>query len=83
MKGFNWQWPGRSRTVGTVMERDSSEPAWWHVMGYEGGPPRSLQQVERRFRRLAVLAHPDRGGDGEQLQRLIRARARARVQLTA
>ena len=58
------------------------EPAWWHIMGYEAGPPRSLDQVERQFRRLAALAHPDRGGDAAQMQRLIRARAQARVQLT-
>ena len=59
------------------------EPAWWHVMGYTAGPPRSLAQVERQFRRLATLAHPDRGGNAEQMQRLIRARAQARVQLTS
>jgi len=60
----------------------AAEPAWWLVMGYDGGPPRSLAQVEQRFRRLAVLAHPDRGGSAEQMQRLIRARAQARRQLT-
>ena len=58
------------------------DAAWWHVMGYEGGPPHSLEHVERQFRRLAALAHPDRGGDAEQMQRLIRARAQARLQLT-
>ena len=58
------------------------EQAWWHVMGYEAGPPRSLPQVEQRFRRLAALAHPDRGGSAEQLQRLIHARKQARRQLT-
>ena len=57
------------------------DAAWWHVMGYEGGPPRSLEQVERQFRRLAASAHPDRGGDAQQMQRLLRARAQARVQL--
>ena len=59
-----------------------SEQAWWLVMGYEAGPPCSLSQVEQRFRRLAPLAHPDRGGSAEQMQRLIRARSQARRQLT-
>jgi hypothetical protein len=59
-----------------------SEPAWWHVMGYDAGPPRSLVQVERRFRHLAARAHPDRGGSAEVMQRLIRARLQARRQLT-
>ena len=58
------------------------EPAWWHVMGYEAGPPRSLGQVEQRFRRLAAAAHPDRGGEPEDFHRLLRARAQARRQLT-
>ena len=58
------------------------ERAWWHVMGYEAGPPQSLAQVERQFRRLAASAHPDRGGDPEHMQLLIRARAQARVQLS-
>ena len=58
------------------------DAAWWHVMGYDSGPPGSLPQVERRFRRLATLAHPDRGGSAEQMQRLLRARAQARRQLT-
>ena len=57
------------------------ETAWWHEMGYEGGPPRSLEQMERQFRRLVASAHPDRGGDAQRMQRLLRARALARVQL--
>jgi hypothetical protein len=51
-------------------------------MGYDAGPPRSLLQVERRFRHLAARAHPDRGGSAEVMQRLIRARLQARRQLT-
>jgi hypothetical protein len=58
------------------------EQSWWHVMGYEAGPPRSLAQVEQRFRHLAARAHPDRGGSAELMQRLIRARIQARRQLT-
>jgi len=58
------------------------EPAWWHVMGFESGPPRSIADVERRFRSLAARAHPDRGGTAEQMQRLVRARAQARRQLS-
>ena len=58
------------------------ERAWWHVMGFEGGPPGSLADVERRFRRLAASAHPDRGGSAEQMHSLVRARAEARRQLS-
>ncbi|MGK0169136.1 MAG: curved DNA-binding protein CbpA [Gammaproteobacteria bacterium] len=43
-------------------------------MGYENGPSRSLAAVKRQFRRKASLAHPDRSGDSEQMQRLVRAR---------
>jgi len=56
--------------------------AWWHVMGYEAGPPGSLDQVEKQFRRLAARAHPDRGGSAERMQQLIHARALARRQLS-
>ena len=59
------------------------EPAWWHVMEFEAGPPGRLTDVEQRFRRLAARAHPDRGGSVEGMQRLIRARAQARRQLAA
>jgi DnaJ-domain-containing protein 1 len=51
-------------------------------MGYEAGPPGNLDQVELQFRRLAALAHPDRGGSAERMQQLIRARAQARRQLS-
>ena len=57
------------------------DAAWWHVLGFDGGPPRSLPDVERRFRRLAARLHPDRGGSAEQMQQLIRAREQARRQL--
>ena len=56
------------------------DPAWWLTMGFAGGPPASLEQVEKRFRRLAALAHPDRGGSDTEMQNLVRARARARLQ---
>ena len=59
------------------------DPAWWHVMEFDAGPPRSIADVERRFRRLAARAHPDRGGNAERMQQLVRARAQARRQLAA
>lgn len=70
---------GKARSAVGAPERAE---AWWHVMGYEAGPPRSLGQVEQRFRRLAAAAHPDRGGSPEHFHRLLRARAQARRQLT-
>lgn len=71
----------REREREHAFSRQPDDAPWWHVMGYESGPPRSLEQVERQFRRLAACAHPDRGGDAHQLQRLIQARAQARQQL--
>ena len=79
---LNWRSAAEPSAVDSLARSGIGEPAWWHVMGYEGGPPRSLEQVERQFRRLAAMVHPDRGGDAEQMQRLIRARAQARIQLT-
>jgi len=58
------------------------EAAWWHVMGYESGPPRTLAQAEQRFRTLVAGAHPDRGGSAERMHQLLCARAQARRQLT-
>jgi hypothetical protein len=58
-----------------------ADPAWWHVMEFADGPPRSITDVERRFRRLAARLHPDRGGSAEKMQGLIRAREQARRQL--
>ena len=72
------------REKSKVPDRQASfsyDAAWWHVMGYDAGPPRSLEQVEKRFRQLVASAHPDRGGDAEHMRQLIRARAQARVHL--
>lgn len=62
--------------------RRKEESAWWHVMGFNAGPPRCLANVERRFRKLAARAHPDRGGSPDQMQALLEARAEARRQLS-
>ncbi len=56
------------------------EPAWWLTMGFSAGPPPTLEQVEKRFRRLAAVVHPDRGGSDSEMQTLVRARAKARQQ---
>lgn len=58
------------------------DAAWWHVMGFRSGPPRSLKRVEQRFRQLVASAHPDRGGSPVRMQQLLRAREAARRQLT-
>jgi hypothetical protein len=79
---LNWRSTSTSNVRKQIPDGLARESSWWCVMGYEAGPPRSLAQVERQFRRLAALAHPDRGGDALQMQRLLRARAQARVQLS-
>ena len=38
------------------------------------GPTPSADEVRRAFRRHLALAHPDRGGDPAQVQRLVEAR---------
>ena len=78
---FNQSHPKQSPQTGTGPIRPwRCDQAWWLTMGFAGGPPASLDVVEKRFRRLAALAHPDRGGSDSQMQALVRARARARQQ---
>ena len=82
MTDSNWRGAGRTETSSGREHRMAADQCWWHIMGYEGGPPQSLAQMERQFRRLASSAHPDRGGDPQRMQLLLRARAEARIQLT-
>ena len=76
-----WQERVSARARGRQATR-VEQPTWWHVLGFQDGPPPTLVNVERRFRRLATLAHPDRGGSHDRMQELNQARAEARRQLT-
>ncbi len=78
---FSQTRPTQPSQTGSASVRPwSCDQAWWLTMGFAGGPPASLEVVEKRFRRLAALAHPDRGGSDSEMQALVRARARARQQ---
>lgn len=79
---FSFGWNRRKRPGGRPQGHGPwrCDQAWWLIMGFAGGPPPSLDQVEKRFRRLAAAAHPDRGGSVTEMQALVRARARARSQ---
>jgi hypothetical protein len=53
---------------------------WRAVLGFNGTAV-SLDDVKRRFRELAAVAHPDQGGDDHQMQRLNAAYAAAKQEL--
>lgn len=55
---------------------------WWHVLGFDTTAGLSLDQVEHRYRELAMQRHPDRGGSADQMAELTWAREQAREQLT-
>ena len=79
--GFK-QWSERVRARARGRRATHAEqPTWWHVLGFQNGPPQSLGNVEAQFRRLAALAHPDRGGSHDRMQQLNWARAEARRHL--
>lgn len=50
--------------------------AWWLVFGIP--QTSTLDQVEAKFRELALIAHPDRGGSQNDMSRLTAAREAAR-----
>lgn len=56
---------------------DEQDP--FYVLGVP--PSATLDEVRSRFRELALLHHPDRGGDPAQMRRIVRAWDRARVLL--
>lgn len=49
---------------------------WWLILGVQ--PNATLEHVEAAYRELARLAHPDAGGDHDQMARLNAARDDAR-----
>ena len=41
-------------------------PPWWQVLGFESGDVK-IEEVRARYRELALLHHPDKGGDTERM----------------
>lgn len=55
---------------------------WWReVFGFQDGQRVSGDDIETAFRRLAHVAHPDKGGTVEQWHHLVNARENARKDL--
>lgn len=56
---------------------------WRQVLGFAPEAAVDVRDVDRRFRELAAGAHPGKGGDSEQFQRLLVARNQGRKALHA
>ena len=57
-------------------------PDWCQVLGLTTYP-RSVEEIQERFREMAKLRHPDGGGTPEQFQELLRARDEAMTWITS
>ncbi len=60
-------WRSRANPARSLVERQ-------RALAVLGLPPNATpQQIKRRYRALAKRYHPDRGGDRQQMQRIIAA----------
>jgi hypothetical protein len=75
---------------GTILERaflgfaalpERATQHWREVLGIEGNATPKL--VEDRFRTLAQVHHPDRGGDRNKFEEIVQARDAARLELAS
>lgn len=65
--GMKALWENRANPARTLIERQQA----LNVLGL---PPNATpQQIKRRYRTLAKQYHPDRGGNQQQMQRIIAA----------
>jgi DnaJ-domain-containing protein 1 len=60
-------WGSRANPVRPLLERQKA------LAVLELPPNATRQQIKRRYRVLAKQHHPDRGGDPQQMQRIIAA----------
>jgi hypothetical protein len=60
---------------------ENASQSWREVLGIHAQTV-DLQIVEDRFRVLVKLHHPDRGGDPQQFDRVVKAREAARMELS-
>ena len=60
-------WSSRANPVRPIVERQQALA----VLGLP--PDATRQQIKRRYRELAKKYHPDRGGDQQELRRIIAA----------
>jgi hypothetical protein len=65
----------------TALPERAGGLAWWEVLGYDPEPENlraiTAAEIEERFRKLALVHHPDRGGNAEKWHELQEARAQA------
>lgn len=64
-----------------ALPEKASQP-WRDVLGITTHAP-TLQTVQDRFRALVMVHHPDRGGDREQFEAIVRAKEAAEMELSA
>ena len=62
-------------------QRPLATQHWREVLGIQGSA--SAQLVEDRFRALAQVHHPDKGGDRNKFEEIVQARDAARLELAA
>jgi DnaJ-domain-containing protein 1 len=65
--GARTLWQSKSNPARALLERQRALT----VLGLPANA--TQQQIKRRYRTLAKKHHPDRGGDREQMQRIIAA----------
>lgn len=68
----------KARLEAWLRRLDEQDP--WFVLGV--APGTELEKVRARFRELALVHHPDRGGDAAQMRRITRAYDACRVQIS-
>jgi len=65
--GVRALWENRTNPARSLLERQQA-------LALLGLPPNATrQQIKRRYRSLAKRYHPDRGGDQQQMRRIIAA----------
>lgn len=65
-----------------ALPEKASQP-WREVFGISTAASATWPLVEERFRALAVVHHPDKGGDREKFEEIVRARDAARMELVS
>ncbi len=65
--GMKALWENRANPARSLIERQQA----LNVLGLP--PNATTQQIKRRYRTLAKQYHPDRGGNQQQMQRIIAA----------